>query len=161
MDFSSVFWQEKLHYSDWQSSFVFQKFKRTFFRYQWPPLNPLWHKILMVAMMILGSLSILGNGLVVYVFTTTKALRTPSNLYVVNLAFSDFCMMFCMCPAMVVNCYHETWSFGEYTNWSTNSLAHSDMAALAKGRCTSDSSKMYQPHCRIHSFKLELNNVLL
>ncbi|KAK7583660.1 hypothetical protein V9T40_004623 [Parthenolecanium corni] len=81
-------------------------------QYQWPPLNPLWHKILMFAMTMLGSFSMLGNGLVVYVFTTTKALRTPSNLFVVNLAFSDFCMMFCMCPAMVVNCYHETWSFG-------------------------------------------------
>ncbi|XKL60287.1 hypothetical protein PGB90_001303 [Kerria lacca] len=82
--------------------------------YQWPPINPLWHKILMLFMCILGFLSFFGNGLVVYVFTTTKSLRTPSNLYVVNLAFSDFCMMFCMCPAMVINCYHETWSFGPF-----------------------------------------------
>ena len=84
------------------------------FRYQWPPLNPLWHKILMVFMFMLGFLSFFGNGLVVYVFTTTKTLRTPSNLFVVNLAFSDFCMMFCMCPAMMVNCFNETWVFGNY-----------------------------------------------
>lgn len=65
-------------------------------------------------MFMLGFLSFFGNGLVVYVFTTTKSLRTPSNLFVVNLAFSDFCMMFCMCPAMMVNCFNETWVFGNY-----------------------------------------------
>jgi hypothetical protein len=31
----------------------------------------------------------------------------------VNLAFSDFLMMACMSPAMVINCYHETWVLGE------------------------------------------------
>lgn len=81
-------------------------------RYQWPPLNPLWHQILMVFMFMIGTLSFFGNGLVIYVFTTTKTLRTPSNLFVVNLAFSDFCMMFCMCPAMIYNCYNETWTLG-------------------------------------------------
>lgn len=38
--------------------------------------------------------------------------RTPSNLLVVNLAFSDFLMMFTMAPPMVINCYYETWVFG-------------------------------------------------
>ncbi|XP_037773466.1 opsin-1-like, partial [Penaeus monodon] len=28
----------------------------------------------------------------------TKSLRTPANYYVVNLAFSDFMLLFCMCP---------------------------------------------------------------
>lgn len=59
-----------------------------------------------------GVISIIGNGCVVLIFTTTKTLRTPSNLFVVNLAFSDFMMMATNAPAMVVNCYHETWHFG-------------------------------------------------
>jgi r-opsin len=33
-------------------------------------------------------------------------------MFVVNLAFSDFMIMFTMCPPMVINCYYETWVFG-------------------------------------------------
>lgn len=80
--------------------------------YQFPPMNPLWHGILGFVIAVLGFVSITGNGMVVYIFATTKALRTPSNLLVVNLAFSDFSMMLTMSPAMVINCYYETWVFG-------------------------------------------------
>nr|APY20679.1 long wavelength sensitive opsin 2 [Xanthostigma xanthostigma] len=82
--------------------------------YQFPPMNPLWHSILGFAIFVLGVVSIIGNGMVVYIFSSTKALRTPSNLLVVNLAFSDFLMMFTMAPPMVVNCYNETWVFGPF-----------------------------------------------
>ncbi|XP_011882364.1 PREDICTED: rhodopsin [Vollenhovia emeryi] len=80
--------------------------------YQFPPMNPLWHALLGFVIGILGSVSVIGNGMVVYIFTTTKSLRTPSNLLVVNLAISDFLMMLCMSPAMVINCYYETWALG-------------------------------------------------
>uniref|UniRef100_A0A1B0D995 G-protein coupled receptors family 1 profile domain-containing protein n=3 Tax=Phlebotomus TaxID=13203 RepID=A0A1B0D995_PHLPP len=80
--------------------------------YQFPPMNPLWHAILGFTIGVLGLVSCMGNGCVIYIFTTTKALRTPSNLLVVNLAFSDFLMMFTMAPPMVINCYHETWTYG-------------------------------------------------
>jgi r-opsin len=49
---------------------------------------------------------------VLHVFGTTKALRTPSNMLVMNLAFSDFFMLFTMAPPLVVNCFYETWYFG-------------------------------------------------
>lgn len=80
--------------------------------YQFPPMNPLWHSILGFAIFVLGCISIIGNGVVVYIFTCTKGLRTPSNLLVVNLAMSDFLMMFTMAPPMVINCYYETWVLG-------------------------------------------------
>lgn len=80
--------------------------------YQFPPMNPLWHGILGFVIGILGFVSIIGNGMVIYIFSSTKSLRTPSNLLVVNLAFSDFLMMCCMSPAMVINCYYETWVLG-------------------------------------------------
>nr|ANN11825.1 long wavelength sensitive opsin 2 [Chrysobothris lateralis]ANN11829.1 long wavelength sensitive opsin 2 [Chrysobothris lateralis]APY20576.1 long wavelength sensitive opsin 2 [Chrysobothris lateralis] len=80
--------------------------------YQYPPLNPLWHGILGFVIGVLGCISVFGNGMVIYIFTTTKSLRTPSNFLVVNLAFSDFLMMFCMSPPMVINCYYETWVLG-------------------------------------------------
>nr|QWV42692.1 long wavelength sensitive opsin 1 [Epicauta chinensis] len=80
--------------------------------YQFPPMNPLWHGILGFVIGVLGFVSIIGNGMVIYIFSSTKSLRTPSNLLVVNLALSDFLMMCCMSPAMVINCYYETWVFG-------------------------------------------------
>lgn len=80
--------------------------------YKFPPLNPLWHSILGFVIGVLGFVSITGNGMVIYIFSTTKPLRTPSNLLVVNLAFSDFFMMLSMSPAMVINCYNETWVLG-------------------------------------------------
>ncbi|XP_015510992.1 long wavelength sensitive opsin 2 isoform X1 [Neodiprion pinetum] len=80
--------------------------------YQFPPMDPLWHKILGLVMIVLGVLGWSGNGVVVYVFMLTPSLRTPSNLLVVNLAFSDFLMMIIMSPPMVINCYYETWVLG-------------------------------------------------
>lgn len=80
--------------------------------YQYPPLNPMWHGILGFVIGLLGFISVTGNGMVVYIFLSTKSLRTPSNLFVINLALSDFCMMFCMSPPMIISCYYETWVFG-------------------------------------------------
>lgn len=80
--------------------------------YQFQPMNPLWHGILGFVMFWLGLISIVGNALVILIFSTTKNLRTPSNLLVVNLAFSDFAMMVVMSPPMIINCYYETWVLG-------------------------------------------------
>lgn len=80
--------------------------------YQFPPMNPLWHGLLGWAIAFLCLTSVIGNAMVINIFTSTKGLRTPSNLLVVNLAFSDFLMMFTMGPPMVINCYNETWVFG-------------------------------------------------
>nr|BAQ54864.1 opsin, long-wavelength sensitive type [Anax parthenope] len=80
--------------------------------FQFPPMNPLWHGLLGFVIGCLGFISWTGNGVVLYVFSCTKSLRTPSNFLVVNLAFTDFFMMVVMCPFMLVNCYYETWVFG-------------------------------------------------
>ncbi|XP_078033316.1 long wavelength sensitive opsin 2 [Augochlora pura] len=80
--------------------------------YRFPPLHPMWHKILGAVMILLGIIGWCGNGVVVYVFLLTPSLRSPSNLLVVNLAFSDFIMMGFMCPPMVICCFYETWVLG-------------------------------------------------
>ncbi|XP_008480124.1 rhodopsin-like [Diaphorina citri] len=85
-----------------------------FHRYQYPPMHPLWYQALGLTMICLGTMSMVGNGIVVYIFLCTKNLRTPSNILVVNLAFSDFCMMFSMAPTMVLNCFYETWTLGPF-----------------------------------------------
>nr|BAQ54719.1 opsin, long-wavelength sensitive type [Orthetrum albistylum] len=82
--------------------------------YQFPPLNPMWHSLLGFVISMLGFISICGNGVVIYIFSCTKALRTPSNLLVVNLAISDFGLMATMAPMMTINCYFETWVLGPF-----------------------------------------------
>ncbi|XP_055627773.1 rhodopsin-like [Toxorhynchites rutilus septentrionalis] len=80
--------------------------------HQFPPMNPLWHSIIGFVTFVLGVISVCGNGMVIYIFSTEKGLRTPSNLFIVNLALSDFLMMCTNAFTMVYNCYHETWSLG-------------------------------------------------
>ncbi|CAD6992356.1 unnamed protein product [Ceratitis capitata] len=62
--------------------------------------------------LVLLLISACGNGVVVYIFGGTKSLRTPANLLVLNLAFSDFCMMVSQAPVMIINFYYETWILG-------------------------------------------------
>uniref|UniRef100_A0A182K286 G-protein coupled receptors family 1 profile domain-containing protein n=1 Tax=Anopheles christyi TaxID=43041 RepID=A0A182K286_9DIPT len=80
--------------------------------YQFPPMNPLWHSIIGFVIFLLGVVSVIGNGMVIYIFCTAKSLRTPSNLFIVNLALSDFLMMSTNAFTMVYNCWYETWSLG-------------------------------------------------
>lgn len=47
-----------------------------------------------------------GNGAVLYLFTVTKDLKTPTNNLVVNLALSDFLMMLTRCPIFVYNSFN-------------------------------------------------------
>lgn len=69
--------------------------------YQFPPINPMWYPLVGFVIGVLGIISVIGNGMVVYIFCSTKSLRTPSNMFVINLAFSDFLMMFTMSPPVV------------------------------------------------------------
>lgn len=84
------------------------------FWYQFGPLDPMWARILCLLIFFLGIISWCGNGVVIYIFSTTKSLRTPANLLVLNLAFSDFCMMLSQSPMMVINLFHETWVLGPF-----------------------------------------------
>ncbi|XP_014274075.1 rhodopsin [Halyomorpha halys] len=116
--------------------------------YQFPPMNPLWHGIIGFAIALLGIVGAVGNAMVIYIFCSTKTLRTPSNLLVVNLAFSDFLMMLTNSPTMVINSYYETWAlgplfcdlygiFGGVTGntsiWSMTFIALDRYAVIAKG----------------------------
>ncbi|XP_076030478.1 rhodopsin-like [Oratosquilla oratoria] len=82
--------------------------------YQFPPMNPLWYGLLGFAIFVLGAMSVIGNGVVIWVFMNTKSLRSPANTLVVNLALSDFLMMLTMFPPMVINCFQGTWVLGAF-----------------------------------------------
>jgi len=79
--------------------------------YQYPPMNPLWYGLVAMWVFVCWILACSGNLIVIWVFMNTKSLRSPANYYVVNLALSDFTLMFCMCPPLLYNSYHHTWMF--------------------------------------------------
>lgn len=73
-----------------------------------------WHIGLALLYFMLMILSAVGNGCVVWIFTTSKSLRTPSNLFVINLALFDLVMMVEM-PMLIVNSFLERvigWELG-------------------------------------------------
>lgn len=79
---------------------------------KFPPMDSTMSQILGLFTLVLLLISACGNGVVVYIFGGTKSLRTPANLLVLNLAFSDFCMMVSQAPVMIINFYYETWILG-------------------------------------------------
>nr|APY20670.1 ultraviolet sensitive opsin [Stylops melittae] len=55
--------------------------------------------------------AIFGNGLVLWIFSTSKSLQTPSNIFVVNLAFCDFMMML-KTPIFIYNSFYRGYALG-------------------------------------------------
>ncbi|EDV99310.1 opsin Rh5 [Drosophila grimshawi] len=64
---------------------------------------PIYHRAgLYIAYFVLMIINIFGNGLVIWIFTTSKSLRTPSNLLILNLAVFDLFMCTNM-PQYLIN----------------------------------------------------------
>ncbi|XP_033210608.1 opsin, blue-sensitive-like [Belonocnema kinseyi] len=73
-----------------------------------------WHISLAIIYFMLMVLSAVGNGCVIWIFTTAKSLRSPSNMFVVNLAIFDLVMMTEM-PLLIINSFLERmwgWELG-------------------------------------------------
>ncbi|XP_067619573.1 opsin Rh2 [Eurosta solidaginis] len=79
---------------------------------KFPPVDSKISKILAIFTFVLLFVSTIGNGVVLYIFGRTKSLRTPANLLILNLAFSDGCMMVSQAPVMIINLYNGTWILG-------------------------------------------------
>lgn len=45
-------------------------------RYQFPPMNPLWHGLLGFTIGVLGVVSVTGNGMVIYIFSGQKVIES-------------------------------------------------------------------------------------
>jgi len=81
----------------------------------YPPVNPMWHMLLGTIYIFLGAISLFGNGMVMLLFFKTPNLRTPANYLVVNLAFSDLCMMMSQFPMFTWNCFNGgVWLFSAF-----------------------------------------------
>nr|QWV42642.1 ultraviolet sensitive opsin [Agnesiotis pilosula] len=55
--------------------------------------------------------AIIGNGLVLWIFSSAKSLRSASNMFVVNLAFCDFMMML-KAPIFIYNSFNHGFAAG-------------------------------------------------
>jgi len=82
---------------------------------QFPPANPLIPHFFGVLFFFLWTISFFGNGCVIYIFLKVKSLRTPTNMFVVNLALSDLVMMTTMGPTVTVNVFMQRyWAWGAF-----------------------------------------------
>ncbi|XP_031832874.1 rhodopsin 5 [Nomia melanderi] len=73
-----------------------------------------WHMGLALIYTMMFMMSIVGNGCVIWIFSTSKSLRTASNIFIVSLAVFDTLMSFEM-PMFLINCFLERmigWELG-------------------------------------------------
>ncbi|XP_076639783.1 ultraviolet-sensitive opsin [Colletes latitarsis] len=76
-----------------------------------PEPNPSLHYLLALLYVLFTFLALLGNGLVIWIFCAAKSLRTPSNMFVVNLAICDFFMMI-KAPIFIYNSINTGFALG-------------------------------------------------
>nr|KAG5709810.1 hypothetical protein BaRGS_032634 [Batillaria attramentaria] len=81
---------------------------------QFPLIPDMWHYAIGVFITFVGISGTLGNLLVIYIFGTTKSLRTPSNMFVVNLALSDLTFSAVNgFPLLTISAFNKRWIFGK------------------------------------------------
>ncbi|XP_061195078.1 rhodopsin, GQ-coupled-like, partial [Saccostrea echinata] len=81
--------------------------------YQFPLVSDTWHYAIGVFISIVGIVGIFGNATVIYIFSTTKNLKTPSNMFIVNLALSDLIFSLVMgFPLLTISSFNKKWIWG-------------------------------------------------
>ncbi|KAM8872123.1 opsin 4xa isoform 2-T2 [Synchiropus picturatus] len=71
------------------------------------------HYIVAFFVLVIGAVGVSGNALVMYAFFCNKRLQTPPNIFIINLAVSDFLMAITQSPIFFVNSLYKGWIFGE------------------------------------------------
>nr|BAP11278.1 B-sensitive opsin [Pachliopta aristolochiae] len=71
-----------------------------------PAVNKYYHLVLALIYTMLMVTSLVGNGIVIWIFSTSKSLRSASNMFVINLAVFDLMMMLEM-PLLIVNSFYQ------------------------------------------------------
>ncbi|XP_026134389.1 melanopsin-A-like [Carassius auratus] len=71
------------------------------------------HYTIGAVILTVGITGMLGNFLVVYAFSRSRTLRTPANLFIINLAITDFLMCATQAPIFFTTSMHKRWIFGE------------------------------------------------
>nr|WAB24747.1 rhodopsin [Haliotis discus hannai] len=95
-------------YDSWEDIFIHPHWK------SFPPIPDVWHYTIGVYITAVGITGVIGNLIVIYIFSKTKGLRTPSNMFVVNLALSD--LIFSAVngfPLLSISAFNKRWMFGK------------------------------------------------
>ncbi|KAM9715912.1 opsin 4b isoform 2-T2 [Menidia menidia] len=71
------------------------------------------HYTIGVVILAVGITGMLGNFLVIYAFSRSRSLRTPSNIFIINLAVTDFLMCLTQTPVFFITSMHKHWIFGK------------------------------------------------
>ncbi|XP_036121513.1 melanopsin [Molossus molossus] len=71
------------------------------------------HYALGTVILLVGLTGMLGNLTVIYTFCRSRGLRTPANMFIINLAISDFLMTFTQAPVVFASSLYKRWLFGE------------------------------------------------
>ncbi|KPJ02105.1 PREDICTED: opsin-3 [Papilio xuthus] len=71
-----------------------------------PAVSKYYHFILALIYTMLMVTSLVGNGIVIWIFSTSKSLRSASNMFVINLAVFDLMMMIEM-PLLIANSFYQ------------------------------------------------------
>ncbi|XP_069835289.1 melanopsin [Dendropsophus ebraccatus] len=71
------------------------------------------HYTIGAVILAVGITGTLGNFLVIYAFCRSRSLRSPANMFIINLAISDFCMSITQSPVFFATSLHKRWIFGE------------------------------------------------
>ncbi|XP_060943426.1 melanopsin-A-like [Limanda limanda] len=61
----------------------------------------------------IGITGMVGNFLVIYAFSRSRSLRTPANMFIINLAITDLLMCITQTPTFFTTSMHKRWIFGE------------------------------------------------
>jgi len=81
---------------------------------KFPPQHPLIVDAVGIFMGLLWIVGTIGNLLVIYIFMCTPSLKTPTNMFVVNLAIADLCMF----STMGFPCFLQVFMAGSVWPWS-------------------------------------------
>ncbi|XP_068114694.1 melanopsin isoform X2 [Hyperolius riggenbachi] len=71
------------------------------------------HYTIGAVILAVGITGMLGNFLVIYAFSRSRSLRSPANMFIINLAISDFFMSVTQAPVFFAASLHKRWVFGE------------------------------------------------
>ncbi|XP_077437364.1 melanopsin-A-like [Vanacampus margaritifer] len=61
----------------------------------------------------IGITGLIGNFMVIYAFSRSRSLRTPPNMFIINLAITDLLMCVTQAPVFFTSSMHKRWIFGE------------------------------------------------
>ncbi|KAJ8365427.1 hypothetical protein SKAU_G00142580 [Synaphobranchus kaupii] len=71
------------------------------------------HYIIGSVILAVGITGMVGNFLVMYAFCRSRSLRTPANMFIINLAVTDFLMCITQAPIFFITSMHKRWIFSE------------------------------------------------